>query len=94
MGALWQNPHKILSAILAKSFAVSMNELMETNWSKWRVAALGFSDVFLRLREENIAAQLNEISSSFASIGKCQIKLAIMCLFKTPQRSFFFIYQV
>lgn len=33
-----------------------MNELMETNWSKWRVAALGFSDVFLRLREENIAA--------------------------------------
>lgn len=80
-----KNPHKILCAILAKSFSVYMNGVMETNWSEWRVAVLCFSDVFLWLRGEPITLQLNEISGlllSFDSIGKCQIKLAQRCFSK------------
>lgn len=41
-----KNPHKILWTILAKSFSVYMNGVMETNWSKWSVAVLCLSDVF------------------------------------------------
>lgn len=50
---------------------------------EWQYFA--FSDVFLRLCGEYITLQLNEISGpllSFDSIGKCQIKLVLRCLFK------------
>lgn len=41
-----KNSHKNLSTVLAKSFGVYMNGVMETNWSEWSVAVLCFSDVF------------------------------------------------
>lgn len=76
-----KNSHKNLGTVLAKSFSVYMNGVMETNWSEWSVAVLCFSDVFLWLQGEHITLQLNEIPGlflSFDSIGKCQIKLALM----------------
>lgn len=71
-----KNPHKILGTILAKSFSVYINGVMETNWSEWSVAVLCFSDVFLWLRAEHITLQLNEMLS-FDSVAKCQIELAL-----------------
>lgn len=80
-----KNPHKILGTILAKSFSVYINGVMETNWSEWSVAVLCFSDVFLWLRAEHITLQLNEISGlllSFDSVAKCQIELALRNIWK------------